>query len=327
MLYFNQHAEKLFQQLHSTKPKKAGILSTAKALITKIISAFLIALFFVFVGTDSVADVVNTPYFRTDLIVSFILGFLLLHYVQQLSFRLDKKYSWHRQFQKRIVKQLLLGLLVPALMLAAVVSIYFFAVMNYEAADVRFFYNEFPMCVVVIAALNIFYAAWFFSEENKLQEAEMSQLQQQVFTLQQKGLQVASVFSNGQNAMLKNTSEDEEVSGLQKLKTLVAVSGNKNVPIPTLQIAYIIKEGNFTKLITFQSNFYLLTHTLDELMNFLDDALFFRANRQVIINMNACHYFTNEENGKLALYLTPEWEEEVIISQKRASLFKDWLNG
>jgi hypothetical protein len=54
--------------------------------------------------------------------------------------------------------------------------------------------------------------------------------------------------------------------------------------------------------------------------------IFFRANRQVIINIRACQYFTNEENGKLALYLVPAFQGEVIISQKRATAFRDWLN-
>ena len=61
-------------------------------------------------------------------------------------------------------------------------------------------------------------------------------------------------------------------------------------------------------------------------MKLLEETLFFRANRQFIINLKAFHYFTNEENGKLEVQLIPEHNDSVIISQKRAPVFKDWLN-
>lgn len=107
---------------------------------------------------------------------------------------------------------------------------------------------------------------------------------------------------------------------------MIAVSGNKNIPIPVENIAYFYKDGNYITLNTFQSETYLLNHTLDELMKFLEASMFFRANRQFIINLKACHYFTNEENGKLQLHLLPEYSDDVIVSQKRAAAFKEWLN-
>jgi len=111
-----------------------------------------------------------------------------------------------------------------------------------------------------------------------------------------------------------------------KIKILVAVSGNKNIPIPVETIAYFYKDGNYTTLKTFQSETYLLNHSLDELMKLLEETSFFRANRQFIINLKACHYFTNEQNGKLEIHLIPNHNDEVIISQKRAPAFKEWLN-
>ena len=70
----------------------------------------------------------------------------------------------------------------------------------------------------------------------------------------------------------------------------------------------------------------MLNHSLDELMILLQENLFLRATRKFIINLKDCHYFTNEENGKLEVPLIPEHNESVIISQKRAPVFKDWLN-
>jgi hypothetical protein len=57
----------------------------------------------------------------------------------------------------------------------------------------------------------------------------------------------------------------------------------------------------------------------------VDEQLFFRANRQTIINFNACSYFSYLEHGKLQVALQPGTDEPVIISQKRSPLFKEWV--
>jgi len=81
--------------------------------------------------------------------------------------------------------------------------------------------------------------------------------------------------------------ETETISSNQeqgKIRILVAVSGNKNIPIPVENIACFYKTGNYTTLQTFQSETYLLNHSLDELMKLLEESLFFRANRRIGLN-------------------------------------------
>ncbi|NJO25293.1 MAG: LytTR family transcriptional regulator, partial [Bacteroidia bacterium] len=149
------------------------------------------------------------------------------------------------------------------------------------------------------------------------QKEELSSLKQQLFTLQniQTGIAVLPATPQAPQAAIAEDDEVAEMNSSAKIKILVAVSGNKNIPIPVEQIACFYKSGNYTTLKTFQSETYLLNHSLDELARLLEATIFFRANRQFIININACHFFTNEENGKLAVHLTPAQDEEVIISQ------------
>jgi DNA-binding LytR/AlgR family response regulator len=328
MIQSNLHTNALPRDYYWIDQLKSWLKIWVPVIVARLATATALALFFVFVGTDSITDVINTSYFTSDVVVTTAISFILVSYVQAINNFLKKKYSLHQQFQKRVTHQIMLGVVLPALFTVIAISIYFFGVMNYKPEEISFFYNEFPVSIVVIAALNLFFAALSFFKENKMQLTTLHQLQEQVYTLQQSNIP----FSNDrqQSKATIETDEEEQIttsSPAQKIKTLVAVSGNKNIPIAIEQIAYVVKEGNFTKLFTFHSETYLLNHALDELMKLLDDALFFRANRQCIINLNACRYFTNEENGKLALYLSPETEDEIIISQKRAAQFKEWLNG
>lgn len=327
MIQSNLHTHALPQHYYPIYQPKSRLKSWISVIATRLATTMALAFFFVFVGADSIVDIINTPYFTTDVMVVTAISFILVSYTQAINNFLNKKYSQHQQFQKRVTHQIMLGIILPALFTPIAISIYFFGVMHYKPEEISFFYNEFPMSIIVIVALNLFFAAFSFFKENKVQQTALHKLKEQVYTLQQNNI---SVSNDSQQPTTTKADEEEQAttsSPAKKIKTLVAVSGNKNIPITIEQIAYVMKEGNFTKLFTFQSETYLLNHALDELMKLLDDALFFRANRQCIINIKACQYFTNEENGKLALWLSPETEDEIIISQKRAAQFKDWLNG
>ncbi len=327
MIQSRLHTHPLIRQYYSTAQLKKWFKRSLPVIAARLTAALVLALFFVFIGAESISDVVVAPYFISDMVVAVSVGYVLISYINIINNYLQITYPLQLRFKKRVVQQLLLGILLPSLFIAIAISIYFFSVMDYNPAEVSFFYNEFPISVVVIVALNLFFAAFSFFRENKIQQNKLHQLQEQVYTLQQNGISVTARYEDHTGAMQADEAPlSNAKTSVQKLKTLVAVSGNKNIPITVAQIAYVLKEGNFTKLITFQNESYLLSHTLDELTKVLDDALFFRANRQSIININACHYFTNEENGKLALHLNPQTEDEIIISQKRAAQFKEWLN-
>ncbi len=90
-------------------------------------------------------------------------------------------------------------------------------------------------------------------------------------------------------------------------------------------IAYIHKTKEYNYLYTFSSEKYLLDESLDDVYAALDEKEFFRANRQTIINFKACQYYLALDYGKLEVFLQPQAEEPVIISQKRGPLFKEWM--
>lgn len=289
----------------------------------------LLAFFFVFLGSDSITDIANGKYFVTDVLSGFILTFIITSSINIITAYLDRQYPWNKYFTTRLIYQFIAAIVLPAFFVLAFMYTYLIVLLGFKKEEVQFFYTEFPISVLFIVFWNVVYVGYFFYRETRKQKEELVSLKEQLFTLQNVKTGSDVIPTSINQPVIENYEEENdfaESNSSPKIKILVAVSGNKNIPITVETIAYFYKDGNYTTLKTFQSETYLLNHSLDELMKLLEETLFFRANRQFIINLKACHYFTNEENGKLEVQLIPEHNDSVIISQKRAPVFKDWLN-
>jgi hypothetical protein len=289
----------------------------------------ILALFFVFLGSDSISDTVSGKYFVADLISGFSLTFISTSLINFITAFLDEQYPWNKYFATRLMYQFVAAVLIPAVFVLAFMYTYLIVMLGFKKEEVQFFNTEFPISVLFIIFWNVVYVGYFFYRETKKKNRELLSLKEQLFTLQNVKTGTGVIPTLPETG-IPETKEDEtdftEPGNTIKIRILVAVSGNKNIPIPVETIAYFYKDGNYTTLKTFQSETYLLNHSLDELMKLLEESLFFRANRQFILNLKACHYFTNEENGKLEVHLIPGYDDGVIVSQKRAPAFKEWLN-
>lgn len=290
-------------------------------------TSVLLAFFFVFLGSDSITDIVKGKYFITDVLAGFTLTFIVTSFINLTTAYLDRQYPWNRYFTTRLLYQIIAAVVLPAIFVLAFMYMYLIVLLGFKKEEVQFFYTEFPISVLFIVFWNVVYVGYFFYRENKNQKEELLFLKEKLYTFQniQTGADMLPTLSEKPAPDTAEEAEGLEAQGSGKIRILIAVSGNKNIPIPVESISCFYKAGNYTTLKTFQSETYLLNHSLDELAKLLDETMFFRANRQFIINLKACHYFTNEENGKLAVHLVPPHEDAVVISQKRATGFKDWL--
>lgn len=288
----------------------------------------LFSFFFVFLGSDSLIRTINGKYFIADILAGFSLSFIITTVINIITVYLDNQYPWNKYFITRLLYQFIAAVVLPALFVLGFMYTYLIVLLGFSKNDVPFFNTEFPISVLFIVFWNLVYLSYYFYRENKNQKEELHSLKKQLFTLQniRTGGEVLPTIPEKPVPETEEADDVDGPSGQNKVKILVAVSGNKNIPIPVENIACFYKTGNYTTLKTFNSDTYLLNHTLDELARLLEENLFFRANRQFIINLKACHFFTNEENGKLAVNLGPLHDEEIVISQKKATAFKDWLN-
>ena len=103
-------------------------------------------------------------------------------------------------------------------------------------------------------------------------------------------------------------------------------TGQSFVKINSEGIAYFFVDNKLTYCRLFDNRKYLLDYTLDELENELDPQLFFRINRQFILNINSVESVHVYFGGSLKLHIIPKSEEEVIVSRRRVASFKDWMN-
>lgn len=70
----------------------------------------------------------------------------------------------------------------------------------------------------------------------------------------------------------------------------------------------------------------ILSQTMEELEQQLNPKLFFRANRQYIIHIDAIKHVYNYFNGKLKIELKNNPQVEVVVSREKAHLLKSWLD-
>ena len=91
-------------------------------------------------------------------------------------------------------------------------------------------------------------------------------------------------------------------------------------------VACFLFDARITYAITFENQRYVINQAVDRLENELDPEMFFRANRQTIINMEAIDRFESYFNGQLAIKLKNNVGDKILVSRIKASQFKEWLN-
>ncbi len=98
------------------------------------------------------------------------------------------------------------------------------------------------------------------------------------------------------------------------------------LPVSTQDIACFAKE-NLNYLYTFEATKYIIDYsTLEEIEELLDPNIFYRANRQYIVNINAIESIRLHENQKLTLQLKAPVKLQVDISREKAPAFKKWFD-
>lgn len=111
------------------------------------------------------------------------------------------------------------------------------------------------------------------------------------------------------------------------VETLLVRYKDKIIPVKMEDVAFFYTFAERVTLTTLDGTTYPVDKTLEALGGQLLSERFFRANRQFIVSRNAVKDIAVWFGSRLALNLTIETPERIIISKARVPEFKAWLAG
>jgi DNA-binding LytR/AlgR family response regulator len=103
-------------------------------------------------------------------------------------------------------------------------------------------------------------------------------------------------------------------------------AGQKLRSIKSSEIAYFYVQAKGLFLCTKEDKHYDLNYTLEKLQEILDPKMFFRVNRQFIVNIEVIENMITVSKSRLKLEIKPKPTDEVIVSVNNVHDFKEWLN-
>ena len=116
--------------------------------------------------------------------------------------------------------------------------------------------------------------------------------------------------------------------GNHKRKRIIVKKGMENISLRLEDVVLFYTENKIVYVIDRWGKKYLADKNLSEMEEELDSSVFFRANRQYIININFVRGFKSYEKVKLMVDLTlPELNHCIIVSQEMAPQFREWMHN
>lgn len=114
----------------------------------------------------------------------------------------------------------------------------------------------------------------------------------------------------------------------RKKTRLIVKSGTAHIAMRLSEVVMIFTKDKLVYVVGKESKKYTIDKTLTQIEEELDSSLFFRANRQTIVNLNFIKSFKPHQRVKLLLEMEIAMiDEPIIISQQVAPDFKKWIEG
>ncbi len=127
----------------------------------------------------------------------------------------------------------------------------------------------------------------------------------------------------GHNDKLDNLIQHIET---RKKSRLIVRRGLEYVSLKLDEVVLLYTENKLVYVVDKWGKKYIGDKNLGEMELELDESLFFRANRQYIININFIKAFKPFEKVKLLIEIAiPELRHDIIISQENAPQFRQWM--
>jgi hypothetical protein len=265
----------------------------------RVIASLLAAHFIVLFGVvETFFQLLCDPVYYIALAGSFLIALLLVNYIHFITIRLDKHYDWQVKPIERTALQFFFGFVLTGI-LAFLLALAYFSTQGVQILKTPYLRFDYPIILVLLFFTNLYYLGHYIYLQWRMEKNAVV------------------------NTPIIEATTSQEPEGK---KSFMVNQGAKNIPIPLDQIAYFYRD-EATFLRTFNEEDYVIPQPLDEVQQYLNEKDFFRANRQMLVNRNACKHFESLPHNKLELFTQPKYKQQIVISQLRNRNFKDWMEG
>ena len=118
-----------------------------------------------------------------------------------------------------------------------------------------------------------------------------------------------------------------KLANQQGKKSFLVFKNNKYINVLTENIAFFYIKYESPMIMCFDKQEYFVNYSLEQIQNLLPQKLFYRLNRQYLINFNAVkeveHYFAR----KLLVNPVIPTKDKLIVSKEKVSEFLHWLDN
>lgn len=268
-----------------------------------------------FALTMPFAELITSSNFYLELSWSLLMVLALWETNRAIIQLLDRRYSWIKQTLLRLVMQLSLATGMSVILVIAI--IYAHHILSYG-------YSE-NFHLTSLQSLNIPFVTGFILMLNGIYTAMYMVKYHQVVVRSLK-IQLEETMRVAEKLKLdKLYNEHSELSPAYFQKHLIVNFENTSVPVSADDVAYIFFSEGKSHVILFDGTTFTSRSSLENLELFLDPALFFRINQQILANIQAIKQCRQDINGKLRVELLPSFQHDVFVNKRKALEFKEWL--
>ncbi len=135
--------------------------------------------------------------------------------------------------------------------------------------------------------------------------------------------QTFSSWSQSLENIVKALDSDQQ-ENMKREGTLLVYFKDSVIPVKLEDVALFYIKNEAAHLYTFDQKDYVINKTLDEIQR-MDTHLFYRANRQYIVNRNAIKEASSYLSRKISLELNLPFNDTITISKEKMTTFLNWL--
>ena len=223
-----------------------------------------------------------------------LLGIALIFLMNKgLILWLDSNFPYRNHFGKRLLLQLLAGL-VLTISIGELHSYAYIVFMNNGIAWDTQYSTDLPFAILLTILIHLIYTGFYL--RNHPQQTSSDQY--------------------------PDLSVDEE-------KQLEVGIGNKKMLIRPVEISLLFSQNKITRVLTKDGKRYIFSQSLKQAREELNPLVFFQANRKVILNKSIIKGYHRLPSRKLEIILEPDnlFEEPIYVSKEKSSVFLNWLSA